>query len=547
MKQVFSVLVLLTSISVSAQTVEILPSTPAAQAVRAISGVSADVRNVYAPAAYRPVWTRNARPTAQALAIIHLLETADSKGLKPADYNAGNWQARVSAMTTDAAVAEFDVALTAAVIRYASDLHLGRVNPQSVDFDFDVDAKKIYYPALVWQIAASSDPAAVLAAVEPQNDEYKQLLTALATWRRIERESAADAPLPVVTKLSPGDDYAGLAQLATTLRRMGDLSANAQVSGTRYEGAIVDAVKHFQSRHGLDADGVVSKMTFAQLNVPASRRVAQIELALERWRWTPAQDAERSIVVNIPEFRLTARDAQGELTMRVVVGKSSSSETPVFGGAVKHIVFRPYWSVPPGIQRREIAPKVARDHGWLGRNGYEIVDASGRSLGASVDSAMAEKIRTLQVQVRQKPGNSNALGLVKFLFPNANNVYLHDTPSQSHFARSRRDLSHGCIRLADPVALAAWALRDQPQWTREKIEAAMNGERQDVYVRPTNPIPVLLVYATAAARANGDVHFFEDIYGHDVQLTAALQQRVTKPGMEKVLVANAGGSQAVTR
>ncbi|HEX2123133.1 MAG TPA: peptidoglycan-binding protein, partial [Thermoanaerobaculia bacterium] len=335
MKRLILVLVLLISTSISAQTVEVLPATPAAKAVRAIANVSADVRNVYAPAGYRLLWTRNGRPTSQALTVIHLLETADAKGLNPADYDAGRWQARTSNLTSDASLAELDVTLTAAAMRYASDLRVGRVNPQSVDFDFDIEAKKFYLPALIWQLA-SGDPATVLASVEPQHDDYKRLLTALATWRRIANESAGEASLPVVTKLSPGDDYAALPQLAVKLRRMGDLSAAAQISGTRYEGAIVDAVKHFQSRHGLDADGVVSRMTFAQLNVPLSRRVAQIELALERWRWTPAPPAGPSIVVNIPEFRLTARDAQGELTMRVVVGKSASSETPVFGGEIRH-------------------------------------------------------------------------------------------------------------------------------------------------------------------------------------------------------------------
>ncbi|HEV3486890.1 MAG TPA: L,D-transpeptidase family protein, partial [Vicinamibacterales bacterium] len=227
----------------------------------------------------------------------------------------------------------------------------------------------------------------------------------------------------------------------------------------------------------------------------------------------------------------------GEVTMRVVVGKTTS-KTPVFDGDLRHVVFRPYWSVPPSIQRHEIAPKVARDHSWLARNGYEIVGASG-----PVNAAMVEKIRTLQVQVRQKPGNSNSLGLVKFLFPNGNNVYLHDTPSQSHFARASRAYSHGCIRLAEPEALAAWVLRDKSEWTPEKVQKAMRGQRDDIYVKVDRPIAVLIVYETAVAQPNGEVHFFEDVYGHDTKLMAAL-----RPAKEKVLVAQgAAGAQVASR
>jgi len=531
MKRTLSLVALvMVTLSLSAQTVEIAPMAPATRQVReyvdaSASDVRADVRNFYGPIAYRFAWIRNSRPSAQALAVIDLFENADAKGLNPLDYDGGRWQPRLQALNGDAALAEFEVAMTAAAIRYLSDLHTGRIDPQSVGFDFNVQAKAFYRPDAVWQLANAADPAAVVAQVEPQSEDYKRLVTALATWRGIAADASIDAPLPAVTKLTPNNDYEGVPQLAAKLRAFGDLAAGAQVNGTRYEGAIVDAVKHFQMRHGLDADGVISKKTLAQLNVTASQRVKQIELALERARWTPAAADGPSIVVNIPEFTLRARDERGELAMRVVVGKAAGHKTPVFGGDIRHIVFRPYWSVPPAIQRNEIVPHVEKDSGYLARNNYEIVDDAGVSHGSSVNAGTIARLRSLQLQVRQKPGKGNALGLVKFLFPNDNNVYLHDTPSQSTFALARRDASHGCIRLSDPAALAAWALA----WTPEKVQTAMTGERNDNYVKPARPISVSITYTTAVARENGDVAFFDDIYGHDVQLISALDARTARP------------------
>jgi murein L,D-transpeptidase YcbB/YkuD len=547
MKRTLSLVILvMVTLSLSAQTVEIAPVAPVTRQVRSLidaapADVRADLRNFYGPIGYRLTWIRNSRPSAQSLAVINLFENADAKGLNPLDYEGGRWQARLQSLSTDDAFAEFEVAMSSAAMRYVSDLHFGRVDPRSMNFDFDVASKVIYRPEVVWQIANAADPVAAIAQTEPQQEDYKRLLTALATWKRIAADATIETPLPAMAKLSPNADYDALPQLAAKLRAFGDLSADAPVSGTRYEGAIVDAVKHFQKRHGLDADGIVSKKTFAQLNVPASQRVQQIELALERWRWAPAATDGPSIVVNIPEFTLRARDERGELAMRVVVGKAAGHKTPVFDGDIRHIVFRPYWSVPPAIQRNEIVPHVERDRGYLARNGYEIVDDAGVSRGTSVDADTLRRLRTLQLQVRQKPGKSNALGLVKFLFPNDNNVYLHDTPSQSTFALARRDASHGCIRLEDPAALAAWAL----QWSPEKVKAAMTGDHDDDYVRPPQAISVMILYATAVARENGEVDFYEDIYGHDVQLTAALDQRLTRPSQEKVLVAQAGASAHV--
>lgn len=523
MKRFALVLVLLTAVSMSAQTVGVAPATPSAKLVQSlVDGGSADLRNVYAPAGYSLLWTRNGRPTAQATTAIAQLESASVKGLDAADYDGGQWNARIANLRGDAALARFDVDLTSAVLRYGSDLRLGRVNPREVRFDFDQTDKKLYAPALVAQLTSSNDVPAIFAALEPKHDDYRRLVAALATYRRIEAESMNDTPLPVVTKLTKGQSYDALPQMAARLRRMGDLDANAVVTGNVYEGAIVDAVKHFQSRHGLDADGVIGKTTFAQMNVPVSQRVKQLEIAIERARWIPETDAS-TIIVNIPEFTLRAHNADSgeDLTMRVVVGKAAGHKTPVFDGDIKHVVFRPYWSVPPSIQRGEIGPKIAKDASYLARNNYEIVNDSGRVVGVSDETINA--VRNGSLSVRQKPGTSNALGLVKFLFPNDNNVYLHSTPQQALFSRTRRDFSHGCIRVEDPVKLAEWVLRGQESWTKEKIENTIEGKRDDVYVKIQRPINVMITYTTAVANEDGSVKFLDDIYGHDTQLARVLE------------------------
>jgi murein L,D-transpeptidase YcbB/YkuD len=482
------------------------------------------LRNFYGPNGYRPAWVVSGSPTTQALMVIGLFEAADSKGINAVDYDAGRWVPRMAALTGDAAIARFDVAVTATLMRYISDLHIGRINPRNIRLDLDIETKKYYLPTLVDGISKAADPMTILNTIEPPYDDYRRLQAALVRYRAVMADSANEPPLPEVKKVAPGETWSGVPQLAEMLRRVGDLPKEAVVDGTTYSGAIVDAMKRFQIRHGLEPDGVLAAKTLAQLNVPASRRVKQIQWALERWRWAPIDLPRAPIVVNVPEFRLRAWDEKQKtaLTMRVVVGKAYKHQTPVFVGDLRNVVFRPYWNVPPSIQRSEIAPKLDKDPGYLARNGYEIVDGSGASLGSAVDAERTRRIKSVDLQLRQKPGGSNALGLVKFLFPNSNNVYLHSTPAQSLFSRSRRDFSHGCIRLEDPVALAAWVLRDQPQWTPEKIREAMLSGRDNHYIVVRDAIPVLIFYSTAVVLENGEVHFFEDIYGHDATLENAL-------------------------
>jgi murein L,D-transpeptidase YcbB/YkuD len=270
----------------------------------------------------------------------------------------------------------------------------------------------------------------------------------------------------------------------------------------------------------LETDGRLGQQTIDELNRSMSFRVRQLQLTLERWRWLPHAFPQPPIVVNIPEFLLRAydKDANPVLMMPVVVGKAMRTETPVMEQDMKYLVFWPYWNVPPSILRNEIVPKIAKDPEYLKKNNYEAVTYSGQLVtdGAVTEDVLAQ-LRAGKLMVRQKPGPKNALGLIKFIFPNSNNVYLHSTPSQSLFAKSRRDFSHGCIRVESPAALAEWVLRNNPGWTRERIDAAFKAQKEQ-QVNLTNTIPVLIVYGTAVVPESDTPEFFQDIYGFDAKL-----------------------------
>jgi murein L,D-transpeptidase YcbB/YkuD len=254
------------------------------------------------------------------------------------------------------------------------------------------------------------------------------------------------------------------------------------------------------------------------------RHIRQLQLVLERWRWVPHSFSRPPIVVNIPEFRVRAYDQQYRpvLEMKVVVGKAYHYKTPVFSAEMTHVIFRPYWDVPLSIQRAELAPKLAKDPAYLARNDYEIVDSRRRVVSRdAVTPDMLDQLRAGQLFIRQIPGEKNALGFIKFLFPNPYDVYLHGTPAKALFLKSRRDFSHGCIRVEKPEELALWVLTGVPGWDLDRIRAAENGA-DSFRVNLDRPIPVLIVYGTAVVRPNGQVQFFDDIYGYDAALARLL-------------------------
>jgi L,D-transpeptidase YcbB len=479
-------------------------------------------------------WLRDFELTPQALAIIQALKRAETKGLRPEDYDGPRWDERIESLQQRTSASEpdlirFDVALTVSTIRYISDLHMGRVNPRLFHFGLDINRKQFDLSEFLrLELVDAKDVLAVMASVEPPFPAYHRTIEALDRYLELEHQDGGK-PLPVPAKtIKPGDSYVGIPRLIKLLQLLGDLQEQDNALSPRmiYQGDLVGAVRHFQQRHGLDPNGQIDARTVRQLNTPLGRRVAQLELTLERWRWLPHQFERPPIVVNIPAFRLYAanEEYQVDLSMKVVVGKAYRHKTPVFASEIKSVIFRPYWNVPLGIQQNELVPKIEKDSSYLTENSYEIVDARGDVVSeGEVSEELIEKLRSGKLAIRQKPGPENALGLIKFESPNQYDVYMHDTPAKDLFSRSRRDFSHGCIRVEDPVGLAVWALKDQPEWTREHILAAMNGEEtKRVDIR--TPIPVLILYGTAVAIENGEVEFYDDIYGYDAELERALTE-----------------------
>jgi murein L,D-transpeptidase YcbB/YkuD len=498
----------------------------------------ADVKAFYDSSNYAPAWVRNRQPSAAALEYIAMFQQATEKGLVPEDYDASLWADRLNRLKVspaDADLAKFDAALTVSLMRYVRALNVGRVNPKMPGRQVNIRDQKVDMAVFVHQqLENAADPAAEMKAVEPPWPGYWRTLDWLHRATAIVKEDTGGL-LPVPQKpVLPGQPYASVPRLTALLRLIGDLAADVQVdpnSGV-YGGALVDAVKQYQDRHGLDVDGKLSASVVNDLNVPLSRRLEQIVLTLERWRWVEHSFPQPPIVVNVPEFKLRAYDATGHVMLfkKVIVGKAYGHHTPLFEKDIKYVVFRPYWEVTPSIQRAEIVPHIERDPGYLSKKNFEVVDADGKVVTDGVVSAeVLAQLRAGHYRVRQKPGPTNSLGLVKIIFPNSDNVYLHGTDAPQLFSASRRDFSHGCVRVENPSDLVAWVLRNNPGWDLQRVQAAMNGTTDNVTVNLEKPIPVLILYATVATLENGRAYFLDDIYGFDAELEAMLTKGYPYP------------------
>jgi L,D-transpeptidase YcbB len=482
---------------------------------------------------YALLWARGMQATRQAQDVIALLRQAERKGLSAEDYDGPRWEARLAKLKPatqqpdEQDAVRFDVALTVSLMRYISDLHIGKVNPERFHFQIDVTQRKYDLPEFLQKhVVNAVDVSIALAQVEPPYPGYQRTIRALQTYLELARDDDGGIFPDVKKPVHAGETYPGVSRLARFLHRVGDLPTDAAMDSSRsvYDGALVDAVRNFQQRNGLVADGRIDARTLEELNVPLNRRVRQMQLTLERWRWMPNEYQHAPIIANIPEFRLRAYDQQFKIgtTMNVVVGQAYRHDTPVFVGSMRYVIFRPYWEVPPSIVAREILPAIQRNPAYLTKENLEFVDSRRNPVPSeSITADTVEELRRGQLFIRQRPGPKNSLGLVKFLFPNEFDVYMHDTPATELFAKSRRDFSHGCIRLERPADLATWVLRDNPGWTPARIQAAMNGDKTE-QVNLTHPIPVLILYATVIVSEDAVVHFYDDIYGHDAELERAL-------------------------
>jgi murein L,D-transpeptidase YcbB/YkuD len=482
-------------------------------------------------------WFSEGRPSVQAQQALALLGDAATHGLDPADYDAerlvqaaGNL-ARQSPVDP-AARATFERRLTAAMTRYLGDLHHGRVAPDELPHGYALMRSAFDPEAALRRAMEAGRLADAALEAAPRFAQYERLREALAQYRALAGHPAWISSLPPLPpadrgslpKLEPGQPYAGAPLLRERLVALGDLPASTATSAI-YDEALADGVRAFQQRHGLTTDGLIGKATLAQLQVPPAARVRQLELMLERLRWTPLMQGPRMVVINIPEFVLRAYEVQGERivvrqTMKIIVGKALNTRTPLFVEQMRFIEFQPFWNVPPSIARGEVVPRLRRDPGYWDREGFEFV--VGSRVVTDLSPTLLDEVIAGRARIRQRPGPKNALGDIKFVFPNNDNIYLHHTPAVRLFERDRRDFSHGCIRVEQPVALAGFVMEGMPGWTEDRIRRAMSDE-DPMTVRLAEPLPVLIAYGTAMVK-QGRVHFHDDVYGHDRRLDAALRQ-----------------------
>jgi len=487
-------------------------------------------RSLYQRAGQRPLWLFGTDDNRRSDALIDALLKAPAHALRVEGYALASLAAaleRARAQPTAAALADADVRLTAAFVGYGTDLLTGQIDPTAITSAWHIDPQQVDVGAVLASTLGAADAPAALAGLRPQDASYAALMSSLADYRQIVGRGGWPV-VPDVGVVHPGDTVsAGFARALlgrlfaegyvgalTSLQPAADNSAlprSAPAAGTGadtgidtlviYDSVLSAAVLEYQRRHALAEDAIIGPATRRSMNRSASDRLRQIAANLERHRWLPRERGDRYVIVNVPAFRLRAFDAGREvMSMNVVVGAEyDGRSTPVFSDSMAYVVFRPYWNVPQGIAARELWPKQRADRGYFARNGYESVRASWGSY------------------VRQKPGGDNALGLVKFIFPNDFAIYLHDTPAQALFSERVRAASHGCIRVEHPDALARFVLG----WDLDRIQAAMHTDPDNQRVNLDTKLPVYIVYLTAYA-SDGKVQFADDIYHRDAVVMRAI-------------------------
>jgi murein L,D-transpeptidase YcbB/YkuD len=505
------------------------------QASAPLDGLDADeraaVRSAYAANRFEPMWHESGRLTTQALQLVAAVESAGSYGLPSEPYLRILMPYLATAPDGESIAAELDVALSAAALKLVAHLHNGRIRPADVGFHLPARGAKGDLTGALQTLSTAPNVRLILESYEPGSVHYRLLKEQLAAYRVLAQEPSLTMlpPLPSRT-VRGGDIYMGAPRLRALLEAVGDLTPTQSTpvaAPSVLDEALVLAIGRFQQRHGLRPDGALGPRTYAALTTPMSQRVRQIELTMERWRWLPPLEPPL-VIVNIPQFVLYAlptADAPGMPESPVIVGATEHA-TPIFSSAIEAVIFRPAWDVPLSIAARELVPLIRRDPGFLERNHMEIVRGQGD--GARRFDPTAENIELVAagaLRIRQQPGPDNALGLIKFVLPNAYDVYLHSTPATALFGQERRALSHGCIRISEPVALARYILRNASEsWSDAAIEAAMCGT-ETLRVKLAKPVPIMILYGTALATPSRGIMFFDDLYGHDRMLAALLGMR----------------------
>ena len=494
----------------------------------------------YAKNDFRPLWNADAQHHETADALIAVIANADTDGLDPADYHLSAIRAMMVATIEASSIglgpsaerqADLDLMLTDAFLLYGSHLAAGRVNPETLHADWIIRPGNVDLLAALERATRQGEVAAALAALRPPYPEYHALRQAL-TRLRAQAASGGWPVIPSGKTLRPGDRNPTVVLLRRRLIDGGDSDIPVpEADPLLFDDRLAADVAQRQRRYGLTADGIVGRNTCRELNIPVEARIRQVILNLERCRWLPRDLGERHLIVNTADFRLKAVErGRTVLEMRVVVGRPAR-RSPVFSARMRYLVLNPFWNVPTTIAVEDILPQLLKDDSYLARHGIHLF-ASWRDDAAEVDPASVDwrayGTDRFPFRLRQDPGPANALGRIKFMFPNPFAVYLHDTPNHANFSRTQRDLSSGCIRVESPLDLARFALADEENDpARHLAEWLASGETRTVFIH--RPLWVHLLYMTAFADDDGRIQFRRDIYDRDRDLQRAIDRRRAFP------------------
>jgi murein L,D-transpeptidase YcbB/YkuD len=468
-----------------------------------------DVARFYAGDSPKPLWVDDAGPLPRARRLRAALARSEGEGLPPNRYGLAGITARWAA-TAPTEQACLDLLLTAALDRYGHDLATGVVAPGEADPTWHLPPAPGFDPVTALRaLASGANLEKQLDALAPAHDLYTRLRAALARYRRLAEEGGWP-PTPPGPTLEPGAEGDRVAALRERLRREGDLGADSPSLGRRYDAALTDAVRRFQRRHGLLADGVVGPRTLAALNAPVADRIAQLRRAMERLRWLPRDLGRHYVFVNTAGFELSVVEGDhAVLGMRVIVG-APDQPTPSFTATLRTLTINPYWNVPGRIARDTLVPRERRSPGYLAARRFRVLDPR----TGEWRQPDAGNLAGATVWLRQEPGPGNLMGRLSFGFPNPFDVFLHDTPDRALFEREVRACSEGCVRIDHAMALALHTLRRAPEWTEERIRGEIDALRHQVIPLP-EPIPVYVVYLPSWVDEAGLVHFRPDHYGRE--------------------------------
>lgn len=487
---------------------------------------SNQIHRFYADQEFQPVWLSDGQLSSNSKEFIHVLNEVRYDGLDPQFYHQNLILSLVQSIQSGSEenLVDLELILTDAFFQVTKDLHQGKVDYEQFEKDWEIKPKvpRFNYSDLLLQAKNGTSFQSIFEKLYPDFNMYshgREIIKNLYALDQKYLNSWKDISLRGAIRL--GEENKILPDMRQRLAFWGYLSEENLTQDLLYDSTAMLAIKAFQKRNGMEPDGVVGKLTINALNQSPADLIDKAAINLERLRWLP--DTVKTgpmVLVNIANYQLDfLNDRDTLLSERVIVGKRFH-ESPIFQGEMSYIVFSPFWNLPTSITKGEILPKARKDPGYLASKNIEIIDNSGQVVSPS---SVDWNSKSFPYRLRQKPGEANSLGLVKFMFPNSHSVYIHDTPARSLFEREERAMSHGCIRVQNPADFAALLLRDKPEWTTQKIDEAMNqSTEKTVYLK--EKIPVVLLYLTFWADGAGNGHFRPDVYERDEELLAALRK-----------------------